>query len=999
METTPRESKQIDLWISEFITFGAATVFIGLRLLSRRLTRIEFWWDDWFAIGCYSVAIAWVVIIPIWIKDAGLGLHINDIHGRGTKAEILMHNSLILYVAELFYATALFCAKGSILSFYWRMFRVTNIKLPIQILACCSLIWIIIRTFMGIFHCIPVQRFWDPSAGGSCAIEDKKFFFGTILVHVMLDIAIIALPILQVRKLQLPVFQRIGIMLMFLFGIVICASAMVIIVASTQFDATSEDLTWNLVTIVVWASVEVNLVTVSTCLPTVRPAILYLFTCTNPTSTIGSGSMSYGRSYGRSHGRSQTKNTIRLSTLPNNKDNDESSSTHQLADSDQGGRGSLSDFESHAMDRYRGNVSTVTGRAHDHGSEEFNTGSPFGGIMVKNETTVPPQIVRLRSSDPNLSTKTVLRAHPDRCKSQTTLQLSFTYLPTLRKNGLYTSVVGAKAPNWYEAVLSLQKQRSLLADPPDSISLHEFMTSEAYGRLPIAKSRNPFTCGILGRTYSVSESHQRADFVARALAKRLDLLPNDGVEWDKVVSIFSVNTIDSFAVTQAVHRLNGIVTLASAAHSASDLTHQLRSSGVKALFTCARRLETAVLAADAVGIPQDHIFILATPDDNSKLPFTTFDDLVREGADLPELEPLRWVKGQGARQVAFLCYSSGTSGLPSVSRQKDGITTQACLGALPFSHIYGLLIISFASTFRGDEVVVLPEFDLEKALVAVQTYKIAHMFVVPPIIIRIIHNKALCSKYDLSSVRWLYTGAAPLGSEVVGEVKRQYPKWRVGQGYVVCTTSEDDIDIGSSGSLVPATKAMIIDVETGEEITEYNKPGELLVQTPSLVLGYMNNERATSETFIWRKDGRWIRTGDEVLIRLAPSENEHLVVVDRLKELIKVNGHQVAPAELEAHLLSHPYVSDCAVIKTPNDKAGEVPKAFIVKSDACGGQSDDVVARAICKHVEDHKQRYKWLGGGVEFNDTIPKSACGKILRRLLRDKEKEARKSLVAKL
>ncbi|RKL35830.1 hypothetical protein BFJ72_g8530 [Fusarium proliferatum] len=909
METTPRESKQIDLWISEFVTFGAATVFIGLRLLSRRLTRVEFWWDDWFAIGCYCVAIAWVVIIPIWIKDAGLGLHINDIHGRGTKAEILMHNSLILYVAELFYATALFCAKGSILSFYWRMFRVTNIKLPIQILACCSLIWIIIRTFMGIFHCIPVQRFWDPSAGGSCAIEDKKFFFGTILVHVMLDIAIIALPILQIRKLQLPVFQKIGIMLMFVFGIVICASAMVIIVASTQFDATSEDLTWNLVTIVVWASVEVNLVTVSTCLPTVRPAILYLFTCTNPTSTIGSGSNSYGPSYGRS----QTKNTIRLSTLPNNKDNDESSSTHQLADSDQGGRGSLSDFESHAMDRYRGNVSTVTGRAHDHGSEEFNT-----------------------------------------------------------------------------------------------------------------------------------EAHQRADFLARALAKRLDFSPNEGVEWDKVVSIFSVNTIDNFAVTQAVHRLNGIITPASAAHTASDLEHQLRSSGVKALFTCASRLDIAIQAAKAVGIPQDRIFILATPGDNSKLPFTTFDDLVKEGATLPELEPLKWVKGQGARQVAFLCYSSGTSGLPkavmishrniianvlqlttyeSVSRQKDGIETQACLGALPFSHIYGLLIISFASTFRGDEVVVLPEFDLEKALVAVQTYKIAHMFVVPPIIIRIIHNKALCSKYDLSSVRWLYTGAAPLGSEVVEEVKRQYPKWRVGQGYgiplksqlcswimltwvgltetctVVCTTSEDDIDIGSSGSLVPSTKAMIINIETGEEITEYNKPGELLVQTPSLVLGYMNNERATSETFIWRKDGRWIRTGDEVLIRLAPSGNEHLVVVDRLKELIKVNGHQVAPAELEAHLLSHPYVSDCAVIQTPNDKAGEVPKAYIVKSDACGGQSDDVVARAICKHVEDHKQRYKWLGGGVEFIETIPKSPSGKILRRLLRDKEKEAKKSLVAKL
>ncbi|KAF4440626.1 putative phenylacetyl-CoA ligase [Fusarium austroafricanum] len=526
-------------------------------------------------------------------------------------------------------------------------------------------------------------------------------------------------------------------------------------------------------------------------------------------------------------------------------------------------------------------------------------------------------------------------------------------------------------------------------DPPDSISLHEFMRNESYGRLPVAKSRNPFTCGITGKSYSVSEAHQRADFVARALGKRLDFAPNEGVEWDKVVAIFSVNIIDNFSVTQAVHRLSGIVTPASAAYSASDLEHQLRSSGVKALFTCPSRLNIAVKAAKAAGIPQDRIFIISTPESNSKLPFTTFDDLVQEGAGLPELEPLKWVKGQGARQVAFLCYSSGTSGLPKavmishrnvianvlqlttyecVSRQKDGIETQACLGALPFSHIYGLLIISFASTFRGDEVVVLPEFDLEKALIAVQTYKIAHLNVVPPIIIRIIHNQALCSKYDLNSVRWLYTGAAPLGKEVVEEVKRQYPKWRVGQGY-------------------------------GEEITAYNTPGKLLVQTPSLVLGYMNNERATAETFVWRKDGRWIRTGDEVLIRLSPSGNEHVVVVDRLKELIKVNGHQVAPAELEAHLLSHPYVSDCAVIQIPNDRAGEVPKAYVVKSDACGEQSDEVIARDIFKHVEENKPRYKWLGGGVEFIETVPKSPSGKILRRLLRDKEKEARKQMSAKL
>ncbi|KAH7253448.1 hypothetical protein NW759_007219 [Fusarium solani] len=567
----------------------------------------------------------------------------------------------------------------------------------------------------------------------------------------------------------------------------------------------------------------------------------------------------------------------------------------------------------------------------------------------------------------------------------------------------------------------------LSIDPPDSISLHDFMATENFGRLPFSQSRNPFTCGLTGKTYSASEAGQRADFLARAIARKLDFSPNEGVEWDKVVAIFSLNAIDTFSVTQAVHRLSGIVTPASAAYSASELEHQLRSSGAKALFTCTALVDRAVKAAEAVGISKDHIFLLETPGGSKGVKLTTVDELIQQGVALPALESLKWVKGQGARQVAYLCYSSGTSGLPkavmishrnvisnvlqisafdSVSRQKLGIKTQACLGVLPFSHIYGLLIISYASTFRGDGVIVMPEFDFKAVLAAVQKYKIALLFVVPPIIIRIIRNETLCAKYDLSSVRYVYTGAAPLGSEVVDEVRRQYPKWRVGQGYgltetctVVCTTSELDVDDGSSGSLVPGTRAMLVDIETGQEITEYNKPGELLVQSPSLALGYLNNQKATTETFIWRADGRWIRTGDEVLVRKAASGNEHLVIVDRLKELIKVNGHQVAPAELEAHLLGHDLVSDCAVIQVSDNRTGEVPKAYVVKSEKCDGLSDENIVGAICQHVETHKAKHKWLRGGVEFIDTIPKSPSGKILRRQLRDKEREAKKQSQAKL
>jgi len=279
---------------------------------------------------------------------------------------------------------------------------------------------------------------------------------------------------------------------------------------------------------------------------------------------------------------------------------------------------------------------------------------------------------------------------------------------------------------------------------------------------------------------------------------------------------------------------------------------------------------------------------------------------------------------------------------------------------------------------------------------------------VPPIIILMSKSQQVCSKFDLSSVGGIFTGAAPLGAETAEELHKIYPSWKIRQGYgltetctVVCSSPEDDIWFGSSGSLLPSFKAKIVSPE-GAEITKYNEPGELVVQSPSVVLGYFNNDKATSETFLPDTDGlgRWMRTGDEAVIRKAPSGNEHVFIVDRIKELIKVKGNQVAPAELEAHILTHPSVADCAVIPVPDDAAGEVPKAFVVKSPSVGLEENDrMVARQIAKHVEDHKTRYKWLKGGVEFVDVIPKSPSGKILRRLLRDKEREARRAKGAKL
>ncbi len=186
-------------------------------------------------------------------------------------------------------------------------------------------------------------------------------------------------------------------------------------------------------------------------------------------------------------------------------------------------------------------------------------------------------------------------------------------------------------------------------------------------------------------------------------------------------------------------------------------------------------------------------------------------------------------------------------------------------------------------------------------------------------------SKDILKKYDLSSVRFIFTGAAPLGKETIQELLNMYPKWRIGQGYgkflspptpvslmasadarptgmtetstVVSSTSEHDLCPGTSGSIVPGTRCKVVDPD-GKEITEYGKPGELLVQSPSVVLGYLNNEKATDEAFVWDEDGRWLRTGDEVIITKSDNGYEHVTIVDRLKELIKVKVRKKAPLTL-----------------------------------------------------------------------------------------------------
>ncbi|KAM6516702.1 hypothetical protein FALCPG4_014875 [Fusarium falciforme] len=232
--------------------------------------------------------------------------------------------------------------------------------------------------------------------------------------------------------------------------------------------------------------------------------------------------------------------------------------------------------------------------------------------------------------------------------------------------------------------------------------------------------------------------------------------------------------------------------------------------------------------------------------------------------------------------------------LESVGRKQFGVATQVELGLLPFSHIYGLVFITHTALYRGDEVIVLPKFEFDPFLKAVEKFRIEQLLLVPPIIIQLTRNISKVLDHDLSSVRCVYTAAAPLGRETANTLRAAFPRWNLTQGYgltetspVVSSTGENDVLFGSAGCLLPGTLAKIIDSD-GNEVQEYGKPGGLLVQSAAVTLGYLNNEKATAETFIVDDGGRWLRTGDEVCIKKAPSGSEHLVILDRIKELIKV---------------------------------------------------------------------------------------------------------------
>ncbi|KAF2158378.1 hypothetical protein M409DRAFT_31103 [Zasmidium cellare ATCC 36951] len=564
-----------------------------------------------------------------------------------------------------------------------------------------------------------------------------------------------------------------------------------------------------------------------------------------------------------------------------------------------------------------------------------------------------------------------------------------------------------------------------------SVPLCTFMLNECYGRQPLCNSLPPFVCGLSSRSFSALEQKQRTDRLARALAARLRWDPNEGSEYEKVVVSYTYNTIDVMTLHWAVHMLNGVSSPANASYAIPELAHQLNDSGATAIFTCLPLLQNAREAAAMAGIDAANIFVIDLPvrftgDISSDSGFSTLEELVHDGELRSTLPSLRWDVDQGQRQTAFLCYSSGTSGLPKGVRVshynvianvlqlaaaeatgREALGPQhrdVGLGLMPQSHIYALVIICHAGAYRGDSVIVLPKYSFQSMVASIEQFRINTIYLVPPIISDLTQQNAEVREYDLKSVRKVVTGAAPLGKGLADDLIKIHPSWRLCQGYgltetatVVTWTLEDDICHGSAGVPIPGTTCRLVD-DGGKVVTGNNEPGELLVSSPSVTLGYHNNRKATNESFVFRDGRRWLRTGDIAVFSTSSSGRQHMWIVDRLKELIKVKGLQVAPAELEALLLAHPDVNDAAVIGTPDDRAGEYPKAFIVLSSS-GRKKKNEARKHIRAFVEDRVARHKWLRGGIEFIEAIPRNPSGKILRRELRSRGTVGRCAVQTKL
>lgn len=495
------------------------------------------------------------------------------------------------------------------------------------------------------------------------------------------------------------------------------------------------------------------------------------------------------------------------------------------------------------------------------------------------------------------------------------------------------------------------------------------ITERVFENLETRPNEVVLTDGMTGATMTAAEFMEQVKQLAGGLTAR-------GMGAGKTIALMAPNIPHYCVVFHAVAWAGGTITTINPTYTQSEVAHQLRDSGADLLISIPMFLETAQGAAkDAADQP-----VVVIGEAEGAEPLSAY-----YGAPIEAQVPVDLDE-----HYVVLPYSSGTTGLPKgvcLSHRNLVVNTdqvivsgelrkgEVAAAFLPFFHIYGMNVLMNVHLAGGGALVTMPRFDLELFLQISQDHKARRMWIVPPVALALAKHP-IVDNYDLSSIEQIFSGAAPLGGEIADAVAKRLDCVSL-QGFgmtelspVSHTTPAEKPKSGSSGLTLPNTLCRVVDPESCEDLPA-GKEGELWIKGPQVMKGYLNNEKATAETLT--EDG-WLKTGDIAYI----DEDGYMFIVDRLKELIKFKGFQVAPAELEANLVTHPQITDAAVIGLPDDEAGELPVAFVV----CAGPAPSV--EEIQAHMAKTLSKYK-LVQKVNYVDEIPKSASGKILRRVLK--------------
>ncbi|EAL65024.2 4-coumarate-CoA ligase [Dictyostelium discoideum AX4] len=501
-----------------------------------------------------------------------------------------------------------------------------------------------------------------------------------------------------------------------------------------------------------------------------------------------------------------------------------------------------------------------------------------------------------------------------------------------------------------------------------------------------------------GLTFKEYSSH----FVADTIEKVACGLNKLNIKKGDVLGVILPNLPEYVPIFHGTLLMGGITSLVNPDYTIEELSHTLATVSPRYLAVTLAVYEKIkndlkrvfpsvekVILVDIAGQTLKEIDQLTLSSDGIVMSFNQLTN--NNGKDYPI------VRIDLTKDTAIIPFSSGTTGLfkgvclshynlVSNTYQTQTIETStykkndSVIGVLPFFHSFGLMLHIMLMVKQGYRIVTLPKFEPVRFLELIKKYKVAMSFIVPPIAI-MFAKSPIVDKFDLSSLRTLFCGAAPLGSEIEDLIKERFKgRLVIKQGYGATelspccfVTPNGLVKSGSSGTLLPNLLAKIISSETGENLGMGEK-GEICIKGPNVMLGYYNNEKATNEVI--DKDG-FLKTGDIGYV----DEDGYFFIIDRSKELIKCKGFQVPPAELEALLLSHPKVADACVVGLSKGDMGEVPRGFVVIK-----QNESLTEKELLDWAHPKIANYKHFRGGIFFIPAIPKSATGKLLRKNLKD-------------